>query len=378
MWLSFGLRYKRAPRSISPRNTVGNSPMFRATVLLSLAALALGLSSGDLTVSVNVVQASVNSVDDIVISAIVSNPTDSDIRVIAKNNILDNSPTKSFTVTKDGDDILFTGLRVSFDLTSDSVYTTIPAGSSIAVNHTDLGALYEFEASGTGTFSFAANNVFQTGPDAAPLIVEVPAVDIEITSDVQKRLLFPPSLSHPQCSDAGRLQIIRDSLTVARALAGGAATDIRSHPNSAEFNTYFGGNSRDDIWYRMDIIAGDLASSGTRVIGCTDPAGICGGGVIAYARIVSSNGQIIGSDIFTCGIFFTAAQPTPSICTGGFDSTLSSRGGIILHELSHATANTGDLGYGCSVAAGLSTANKRNNADNYRCMALAIYKRYRC
>ncbi|KAF5380104.1 hypothetical protein D9615_006124 [Tricholomella constricta] len=354
--------------------------MFRAALLLGLATVALGLSAGDLKVSVKAVKSSVESIDDIVISAVVSNPTNEDIRVIAKNNVLDPSATKSFAVSKGGKDVLFSGIRATYDLSAEGVYVTIPAGSSVAVNHTGLAALYDFEASGTGTFSFEANNLFQTGPDAPALIVDTDPVKVEITHDVEKRELLYPRLSNPQCSDAGRLQIIRDSLTLARSLAGGAATDIRSHPNSAEFNTYFAGNSQDEIWWRMDIIAGDLASSGTRVISCTDPAGICGGsgGVIAYTLVGTQNGQIVSSDIFTCDIFFTLVKPTPSICTDGYDSTISSRGGVILHELSHATAGTGDLGYGCSVAAGLSAANKRDNADNYRCMGLAIYKHYNC
>ncbi|GLB39267.1 putative secreted metalloproteinase that allows assimilation of proteinaceous substrates [Lyophyllum shimeji] len=354
--------------------------MFRATVLLSLATLSLGLASGDLRVTLRAGAASVSSVDDIVISAVVSNPTDQDIRVIAKNNVLDTSATRSFVVSKDGKDVLFAGIRATYDLTAEGVYTTIPAGSSVAVNHTNLGPLYDFETSGTGRFTFTATNIFQTAPDTPALVVDAPPVIVQVTDDVQKRPLLSPSLSTPTCSDAGKLAVIRDSLAGARAMAGGAATDIRTHPTSSEFTTYFGGNSQDEIWWRMDIIAGDLASSGTRIIGCTDPAGICGGtgGVIAYTLVVTSGGQIVGSDIYTCPIFFTAVSDTPRICTDGFDSTTSSKAGVILHELSHATAGTSDLGYGCSVTAGLSTANKLNNADNYRCMGSAIYRHYNC
>ncbi|GLB39269.1 putative secreted metalloproteinase that allows assimilation of proteinaceous substrates [Lyophyllum shimeji] len=353
--------------------------MFRSAILLCFATLALGLSVGDLKVSVKPVSSSVKSVDDIVISAIVSNPTDKDIRVIAKNNILDPSATKSFSVSKNGQDVLFSGVKATYDLTADAIYKTIPAGSSIAVNHTGLGALYDFEHVGTGTFSFAPNSLFQTGPDAKPLVVDTPAINVQVTHDVKKREFYRRQ-STPTCSDSGRLQILTDSLSYARSLAGGAATDIRSHPTSAEFNTYFGGNSQDDIWYRLDIIAGDLPSSGTRIISCTDPQGLCGpsSGVIAYTLLVTSGGNIVGSDIYTCDIFFTSVGTTPSICQNGFDSTTSSRGGVILHELSHATSGTADLGYGCSVAAGLSVADKRNNADNYRCMGLAIYKHYNC
>ncbi|KAF9465660.1 hypothetical protein BDZ94DRAFT_1306999 [Collybia nuda] len=352
--------------------------MFRSTILLSFVAVALGLSAGDLKVSVKAISSSVDSVDDIVISAIVTNPTKEDIRVISKNNILDPTATKSFAVSKQGDELLFSGIRATYDFNAAGVYTTIPAGGSVAVNHTGLGALYDFEAAGTGTFSFSASTHFQTGPDAPIIEANTAPVDVTVKKDVKKRSFIPLErrLSTPTCGDGGRKQVITDSLTYARSLAGGAATDIRTHPNSAEFNTYFGGNSQDDIWYRHDIIAGDLSSSGTRI----DPAGICGGsgGVIAYTLVVTSGGNIVGSDIYTCDIFFTSVGTTPSICSGGFDSTTSSRGGVILHELSHATSGTSDLGYGCSVTAGLSVANKRNNADNYRCMGLAIYKHYNC
>lgn len=87
--------------------------MFRAALLLSFTALALGLSSGDLKVSLKAVASSVDSVDDIILSAVVTNPTSKDIRVIAKNNILDNSHTSSFAVSKDGQGALFIGVRVS-------------------------------------------------------------------------------------------------------------------------------------------------------------------------------------------------------------------------------------------------------------------------
>ncbi|KAG6917772.1 hypothetical protein DXG01_001177 [Tephrocybe rancida] len=364
--------------------------MFRTAILLSLATLALGLSASDLKVTLKAVATTVDSIDDIVLSAVVSNPTDKDIRVISKNNILDSSQTKSFSVSgEDGKNILFSGVRTysqaTYDLSADGVYTTIPAGSSIAVNHTGLASLYDFESSGPGTFSFAPNVIFQTGPDAPAVAVDTPAVKVEVKHDVKKRGLLYPRLSTPQCADATRNQVITDSLASARSLAGGAATDIQTHPTSSEFTTYFGGNSDDDIWYRLDIIAGDLSSSGTRmyVISCCidrEIAGICGGsgGVIAYTLVGTSNGQIVSSDIYTCDIFFTVVQPTSSVCTGGFDSTTSSRGGVILHELSHATSGTADIAYGCSVTAGLSAADKRNNADNYRCMGLAIYKHYNC
>ncbi|KAJ7589099.1 hypothetical protein C8J56DRAFT_30422 [Mycena floridula] len=355
--------------------------MFRSAILLSFATLALSLSASDLKVTLKAVSSSVDSIDDIVISAIVSNPTDSDIRVINKNNVLDNSPTQSFSITKDGEDILFSGVKVTYDLSSDLMYTTIPAGGSIAVNHT-LAPLFDFEAAGTGVFTFDANTHFQASVDADVVDVPTPTLKIDVNGDVKKRELvsLERRQSTPTCSDGGKQNVIATALAGARALAGGAATDIQSHPASAEFNTYFGGNSDDDIWFRMDIIAGDLPSSGTRIIGCTDPANLCpGSNVIAYTLVGTSGGNIVSSDIFMCPSFFTGVGETPQICgSGTFDPTQSSKAGVILHELSHATSGTSDIAYGCSVTAGLSAADKRNNADNYRCMGLAIYKHYNC
>ncbi|KAJ7162052.1 Metalloprotease [Mycena filopes] len=357
--------------------------MFRAGVILSLTALALGLSSGDLHVSLKAISSSVNSVDDIVLTAVVTNPTSADIRVIAKNNVLDSSATSSFGVSKDDKSVLFTGVRSTLNLAEDSLYLTIPAGASIAVNHTGLGPLYDFETSGTGTFSFAPVAVFQTGPDHAPLEVKTAAVAVEITHDVAKRELVPLErrLSTPSCADSGRQQVLVQSLASARSLAGGAATDIRSHPSGREFTDYFGGNSDDAVWFNMDRIAGDLSSSGTRTIHCTgDPANLCaaGSGTIAYTLVVTSGGAIVGSDIYTCDYFFTSVQTTGGICGSGYDVTQSSRGGVLLHELSHATAGTNDIAYGCTACRGLSVANKFNNADNYRCMGLAIFSDYNC
>lgn len=87
--------------------------MFRSAILLSLTTLALGLSTGDLTVTVNAVSAKVSSIEDIILTAVVSNPTDSDIRVIKLANVLDESSSESFKVSKDGKDVDFTGIYVS-------------------------------------------------------------------------------------------------------------------------------------------------------------------------------------------------------------------------------------------------------------------------
>ncbi|KAF9261787.1 hypothetical protein L218DRAFT_837832, partial [Marasmius fiardii PR-910] len=121
-------------------------------VLLSaLTQLALALNPGDLKVSLQVPEASVNTVRDIVITAIVSNPTQEDVRVLKAHNVLDASATQSFDISSsDGKEVPFAGIRPTLDLSQESLYMTIPAGQSVAVNHT-IASLYDFSSFAAGT-----------------------------------------------------------------------------------------------------------------------------------------------------------------------------------------------------------------------------------
>ncbi|KAI3606072.1 neutral protease 2 [Moniliophthora roreri] len=359
--------------------------MFSSSFLLGvLAKTALALSVGDLNVSLKAVSSSVQSARDLVVTAVVSNPTTSDIRVLAVNNVLDSSATRSFDISADGKEVPFAGIKATFDFSQESLYLTVPASSSVALNHT-IGSVYDFSSFEPGTkFTItprAESTFHESVNDAAPLKVESNAVEVTVESDLTFNHLFSgadglvPSVSTPRCSDARKLQLLVDALKYARSLAGGAATDIRSHPTGPEYTRYFGGNNQDDIWYNLDRVAGDLTSN--RDITCSsDDAGAtnyCNSnpGVIAYT-VIYSTGQ---TPIYTCDLF-TQAGTTPSVCQNGYDSTMSSTGGIILHELSHAVFGADDVTYGCSACAGLSVSDKKRNADNYRCMGLNIYLDY--
>ncbi|ESK88169.1 neutral protease 2-like protein [Moniliophthora roreri MCA 2997] len=364
--------------------------MFRSSFLLLsvLAKIVLSLSVGDLDVSLKVVSASVQSVNDIVVTAIVSNPTSSDLRVLTVNNVLDTSATRSFDITADGKEVPFAGIKATFDFLHESLYLNVPAGKSIALNHT-VSSVYDFSSFAPGTkFTISPrgeSTIHESVDDAAPLKVESNTVEVTVESDLAFNHLFTPvesddlerRVSTPRCSDGSKLQLLVDSLKYARSIAGGAATDIRSHPTGPEYTRFFGGNNQNDIWYNFDRVAGDQNTN--RDITCSsdnaDARNYCSSnpGVIAYT-VIYSDGR---TPIFTCDLFVQAGT-TPSICQGDFDSTMSSRGGIILHELAHAVHGADDVTYGCSAAAGLSVADKKRNADNYRCMGLNIYKDYNC
>ncbi|KAG6882324.1 hypothetical protein C0993_011067 [Termitomyces sp. T159_Od127] len=213
--------------------------MLCAIVLLSLTTLVLGLSPSVLEVSVKAAASTVVSVDDIVIGAVVYNPTDKDIRVIARNNILDTSSTRSFTVRNATSGIVFfTGVRAVYDLSADGIYMTIPAGGYVAVNHTHIGALYDFESSGTGTFTFAPITLFQGGPDDPPEVVDVPPVKVEVTHEVERRNPYPRLAG---CSDTSKSQVIQDSFISLEEIAYNVLYDYFQSEESEQMMTYFSG-----------------------------------------------------------------------------------------------------------------------------------------
>jgi deuterolysin len=87
-------------------------------------------------------------------------------------------------------------------------------------------------------------------------IIEINVTEVEGRAETEQ--------TTPVCNDRNRLNILTAGLAEARALAGGAATDIRSHPNSGQYAAYFGNSNRDTVWWNFDRIAGDLPSSGVR------------------------------------------------------------------------------------------------------------------
>lgn len=59
------------------------------------------------------VASSVASIDDIILTAVVSNPTAEDIKLVKFNSVLDKLPTKSFKVKKGDEEVKFHGIDVS-------------------------------------------------------------------------------------------------------------------------------------------------------------------------------------------------------------------------------------------------------------------------
>lgn len=79
-----------------------------------------------------------HSIDDIKVTAAVTNTGSEDLKILKYGTVLDGSiPTRSFKISKDGADAEFRGVKVQVDLSQvdDSAFVVIPAGQTITVEH---------------------------------------------------------------------------------------------------------------------------------------------------------------------------------------------------------------------------------------------------
>jgi deuterolysin len=90
--------------------------LFRPLVALSLFGIALASPfkrSDTLVVSVSGPSESVNSIDDLKFTASVTNNGAETVKILKYGTILDDKlPTMSFKITKGGEEVKFTGIRV--------------------------------------------------------------------------------------------------------------------------------------------------------------------------------------------------------------------------------------------------------------------------
>ncbi|KAI0773565.1 Metalloprotease [Fomes fomentarius] len=321
----------------------------------------------------------VHSIDDIKLTAAVTNTGSEAVKVLKYGTVLDNQfPTRSFFVSKDGIAANFTGIKLQLDLEAldDSAYVTLPAGETVVIEH-DVAPLFNFEALGTGTFEFEPVTDFQyIEADAKPNAYQVSAkkVKVNVKGDVMKRELKAlEKRSRVSCSNSSQSSFISSSYSEGQSLASIAANYISSRGADSLFTSYFGTGSTTTVRNVFTAVANENSSS--RTLNCADPYSVCGNGVIAYTAITSTS-----SNIYYCSIFYNEVASS-RLCSGTTVASRNIRGGTTLHELTHAVSGTTDVGYGCAFDQNLGQTNPSQaarNADNYNCFATQVYQNTQC
>jgi len=106
--------------SASSNFSLLSAMFFRSTLALSLASLCLTSPVkrfGSVTVDIVGPSGTISSIDDLKLTATVTNTGAETVKILKYGTILDEKlPTKSFVVTKNGKTVPFSGIKVSWIL----------------------------------------------------------------------------------------------------------------------------------------------------------------------------------------------------------------------------------------------------------------------
>ncbi|KAK7464141.1 hypothetical protein VKT23_006305 [Stygiomarasmius scandens] len=343
-------------------------------LLSALVAQATPVKRFDgLTVKLTPASSSINSIEDLKLLAEVTNTGSEAVRVLKYGTVLDSLPTKSFSVSKNGTDVDFTGVRLTVKDTK-AAFTTIESGQTISVTHS-VADIFDFSSAGTGTFSFTPNAELKiAGAEssaASKFSINVPSVDVEVTGPISKKAKRATDI----CENASEASFIDAAQTEGKELASIASGYITGGAGESIFTQYYGSNSPSEIAGVFNAVANENDASRTQVpflvpLSCTDDLGVCDGNVIAYTVVSTTN-------IYFCDIFFDEV-PSDSLCTGTSVASRNIRGGTVLHEMTHAVAGTTDIIYGCDQDIALDDEESAANADNYNCFSTQAFANTQC
>ena len=233
--------------------------------------------------------------------------------------------------------------------------------TSIERNCLTVSALYDFSASGLGTFTFdsvsrfqviGVNDSVETTSDATPVdIANVRSVSVSITDDLSKREIVN------ECGSDKHYLYIEDGIRGAEYMAYLALEYIAENQDPDGFyKTYFGTNPTSNVTHNFRLIW----EEGTHTVNaiCLDP--ICS----AEGRDVINPA---GSDnIYFCSSYFSQ-DDLPSLCNKDTAPTARKiRAGTVLRMLAR-TFVPGVAGEGrtCDGARELSDFGKITNNLNY-------------
>lgn len=349
--------------------------MLKLGVAVAAIAACFGAqaASNGVTATITPEKSTLGSSDDVVVNVTITN-TSSKPQYILKYHLPSADITEPlFDVTRDGVKVAYLGKHFKRRNPRPGEYDMLPAGASLS-QRVELSALYDFSVTGDYAVRYhtASLNLFnEAGGSGGRVALDAevaPASEIgEIDSDAANlwvdgvlprgaepqasRLLesmreqLAGSLSFANCS-ASRQSQITSALTAAKSMAANGSSYLNAGTVGTRYTKWFGANNATryaSVKSHFTAIKDAFANKPLVVdCGCTDSA---------YAYVYPSQPY----KIYVCNAFW----PAP---TSGTDS----KGGTLVHEMSHFTvvAGTDDWAYGQSAAASLATSNPSKAIDN--------------
>ncbi|AWL06347.1 M35 family metallo-endopeptidase [Massilia oculi] len=328
----------------------------------AVAALVLSLTCGGATaveVTVTPVKPTVERGDDVMVRVTLTNTTGATAHLLRWRTPLDGVEAPLFEVRRDGQPVRYLGRRIKRAAPGPSDYVRLDPGASLSKT-VELSRLYEMSVTGNYTIRYHSAAMPAPGAGVQPVVGELVSKPVSIWVDGRLPRGAKPAgmapepggagLSYANCSNAQQEQLVT-------AMDAGRAMTVDSHAYLTSGKQY---GERYSTWFgALDAARGAKVTSNFTAIkdafenkpvridcDCDEPY---------FAYVYPARPYTV----WVCRAFWAAAVT-------GTDS----RGGTLLHELSHfdVVAATDDHVYGQAGAAELArSAPERaiNNADSH-------------
>ncbi len=326
------------------------------------STVAISQSSPNLTVRLSAANAIVKGDVDVAVNVHVTNNGRSAVRVPKWQMPSNNHEGPNFHVTRDGTLVEYVGRIVKRGAPTEKDFETIPAGATVSYQ-VELTGAYDLSQNGRYSVEFVGldsykSSVNSLAASAAPLYLWLEGR----TATAPSRAAMEPSavalagsITYTGGCTTSQKTSLNSAVTAARNYAQSSYTYLSGTPSATlRYKTWFGTYSLTN-W---NTVKGhfskelDAFSNKPLTLDCS-----CKDSYYAY---VYPNAPY---KIYVCNAFWTAPMT-------GTDS----KGGTLVHEMSHFTvvAGTSDYAYGQSAAKSLAISNVSKalmNADTHEYFA---------
>lgn len=329
-----------------------------AAVIASAFCMSAYAASG-IVASISTDKQSLGPSDDLVVKVTLTNTSSVPQRLLKWQTPFGAIEESLFDVSRDGVPVAYEGKHVKRPAPRASDYFTIQPGKSHTAT-VELSSLYDLSASGDYAIRFvtkAADNATDKGDKGANAakgaaqdddLVKSESVQVWIEGSNMKKQAPAPvgeGLTFSSCS-ASQQTSITSAMSAARTMANGAVSYLNAGNRGTRYTKWFGtydSGRYATVRSHFAAIKDGLDNKPVNVdCSCTDSY---------YAYVYPTQPY----KIYVCKAFWSAP-------TSGTDS----KGGTLVHEMSHfnAVAGTDDWAYGQSAAASLATSNPSRAVDN--------------
>ncbi|SFU99017.1 M35 family metallo-endopeptidase [Pseudoduganella namucuonensis] len=333
----------------------------------SVAAMSLCLAanaSNGLVASVSLDKHALGPSDDVVVKVTMTNTSSEPQRVLKWHTPFGDIEESLFEVTRDGVKVPYEGMHVKRPAPKASDYFVIQPGKSHTVT-VELSALYDMSATGDYSIRYhtKSNKLFDKATQGArasdekqATVLESDAVSVFIegngsrTTAAQQLSAAPAatlagSLSFTKCS-ASQQTTITQAMGAATTMANNGDAYLQAGTAGTRYTKWFGSYDAGryaTVKSHFSAIKDAFANKPVTVD--------CGCNKTYYAYVYPTQPY----KIYVCKAFWTAPLT-------GTDS----KGGTLVHEMSHfnAVAGTDDWAYGQSAASSLAISNPTQAIDN--------------